>query len=400
MYDAIIIGARCAGSSLALLLARKGYRVLLADRTIFPSDTISTHLIWAPGLVYLRRWGLLPAIAASNCPLIRRVSVNLADPGLTGSPPPCDGIDFQYCPRRTILDKVLAEAAAVAGAELREAFTVEDVRRDSGRVTGIRGHSRSGRTISDRARVVVGADGVHSMLARATGAAEYNARPAMTCLYYSYWTGVEAAEVHFIVRSGSAVGAFPTNDGLTCIVSIERIERFAGIKADVEQRYLQSLEIAPEFRERVRAGRRVERIYGTAESRNFFRRPYGDGWALLGDAGYHKDPVTAQGITDAFRDAESLADALDEAFSGRRTYNEVLAQYERRRNDSVLPMYELTCHLASLDPAPEQLQLTAALDGQQEQVDRFVGTFTGAVPMADFYAPENVARVLAAAGGQ
>src|SRR5207237_3127943 len=138
-------------------------------------------------------------------------------------------------------------------------------------------------------------------------------------------------------------------------------------RADVEGNFRKTLEMVPELAERVRGGRREERFVGRADLPNFFRRPYGQGWALVGDAGYHKDPYTAQGISDAFRDAELLAEALDAGFSGRRSFDAALGEYEQARNAAAMPVYEFTSQLASLQPPPpEMAQLLFALSGQPE----------------------------------
>jgi len=396
MYDVIVVGARCAGSSTAMHLARKGYKVLLVDRATFPSDTLSTHMIWTPGLVYLKRWGIFDAIATSNCPAIRDITFDMGEFVLQGHTPPVDGIAVQYCVRRTVLDKILVDAAAAAGAEVREGFAVEGVIVKDGCVAGVRGHGRGQATLEERARVVVGADGLHSMIAHNVNAPEYNMRPAYGCLYYSYWSGVPAETAEYHVGRLRAGGIFPTNDGLACVIVAHPITKFSRFKTDVERYYDASLNIDSRFAEKVRSGRRVERITGTADLAGFFRKPFGRGWALVGDAGYHKDPVTAQGITDAFRDAEALAQALDEVFAGSKAYDEALGDYEQHRNEAVMPMYELTCQFAQLDPPPNVIALMAALRKNDVQRERFLGMFTGSVPVPDFFAPDNVARIMAA----
>jgi len=174
------------------------------------------------------------------------------------------------------------------------------------------------------------------------------------------------------------------------------MSEFAKFKADVEHNYLSSLIVDPHLREKVQSGHREERIVGTADLPAFFRKPFGPGWALVGDAGYHKDPVTAQGITDAFRDGEALAEALDDVFTGRRAYHDALGEYERRRNEAVMPMYELTCQFAQLDPPADVLALMAALRENDVQRERFFGMFTGSVPVPGFFSPENVAGIMAA----
>ena len=166
-YDAIVVGARCGGSPTAMLLARNGYRVLLVDKATFPSDTMSTHLAHPPAVAALDRWGILEQLEATNCPPITRYSFDFGPVTVAGTPRPANGTDRAYCPRRIVLDALLVEAAAAAGAELREAFAVEEVVVEDGRVTGIRGHAKGGETVTERAKVVVGADGRHSLVAKA-----------------------------------------------------------------------------------------------------------------------------------------------------------------------------------------------------------------------------------------
>jgi flavin-dependent dehydrogenase len=353
-------------------------------------------MVWSPGLAYLKRWGLLDAVAKSNCPAIREIAFNMGEFVLQGCTPPVDGIEVQYCVRRTVLDKILIDAAAKAGAEVREGFTTEELILDDGRVAGVRGHSRDHTVSEEKARVVIGADGQHSVVARRVNALEYSARPAYGCVYYSYWSGVPVNTAEYHLRRGRGAGAFPTNDGLTCIIVAHEIREFPRFKEDVERNYEASLNINPQFADKVRSGRREERISGTADMAGFFRKPFGSGWALVGDAGYHKDPVTAQGITDAFRDSEVLAAALDEVFAERTSYDDALAGYERRRNESVMPMYELTCQFAQLDPPPDVLELMSVLRDNRAERERFFGAFTGSVPVPEFFSPENLARIMAA----
>jgi flavin-dependent dehydrogenase len=317
MYDAIVVGARCAGSPTAMLLARKGYRVLLLDRATFPSDILSTHYIHQPGVARLQRWGLLERLAATGCPPITQFSADVGPFPLVGSPPPTDGVAVAYCPRRKILDQLLVDAAVEAGAELRETFTVQDVLWDGDQVVGVRGHSKGGALISERAQVVIGADGLHSHIARAVKAPTYHEKSALSCAYYTYWSGVPMEDFELYMRPYRTVFGFPTHDGCALIGVGWTNREFPVFRSDIEGHYLKTLELAPQLAERVRAGKREERFVGTAEVPNFFRRPYGPGWALVGDSGYHKDPCTAQGISDAFRDAELLTEALDAGSSHR-----------------------------------------------------------------------------------
>jgi 2-polyprenyl-6-methoxyphenol hydroxylase-like FAD-dependent oxidoreductase len=398
MYDVIVVGARCAGSPTAMLLARRGYQVLLVDRATFPSDTMSTHFIHPPGIAQLKRWGLLERIAASNCPPFLNMSLDFGSFVLTGSPPPTDGVAEHYCPRRTVLDEILVGAAVEAGAELHEGFSVQEILMNGERVRGIRGRSIDGATVKEEARIVVGADGMRSLVARSVEAPEYNAKPTLACAYYTYWSGVPVKEAEIYPRDRWMIIAFPTNDDLVCTFMEWPREEFHLVRTDIEGNFLKKLDSAPRLAERIRSGKREANFVGTGVLPNYFRKPYGTGWALVGDAGYHKDPYMALGITDAFRDAELLADAIDGGFSGHRPLEEALADYEQQRNAAAMPAYEFNCQLATLQPRPPEMQqLFAALRGNRAETDRFVGAVEGTVPIPEFFAPENIQRIVGVA---
>src|SRR5690242_403293 len=208
MYDAIIVGARCAGSPTAMLLARKGYRVLLVDRAAFPSDTMSSHFVHVSAVARLKRWGLLDRVAASNCPPVRNICLDLGPSSLKGHFPSMDGVDTAYGPRRFVLDKILVDAAVDAGAELREGFTTEEVLFEQGQVIGIRGRTRNNTSVTEKARFVIGADGLHSRVARAVGAAKYNEKPGVTCAYYTYWSRVSVSGAELYPRDNLFIVAF------------------------------------------------------------------------------------------------------------------------------------------------------------------------------------------------
>jgi 2-polyprenyl-6-methoxyphenol hydroxylase-like FAD-dependent oxidoreductase len=394
-FDAIVVGARCAGAPTAMLLARKGYKVLLLDRATFPSDTISTHIVHPPGIAALRRWGLLERVQATGCPPLEGYSFDFGPFEVAGTP---RGVEAPLCPRRTVLDQLLVEAAVEAGAELREGFTVEDLVREDGRVVGVSGVAKGGAMVSERARVVIGADGRRSLVARAVDATRYHERPTLAVGYYAYWSGVPADRFEAYVRPDRAFAAVPTNDGLTIVIANWPSSEFAANRTRVQGEFMRTLELVPELAERVQAGTRETRFAGAADLPNVFVQPYGPGWTLVGDAGYHKDPVTAQGISDAFRDAEAMAEALDDVFSGRETFDERLARYQRERDEAAMPMFELTCDFATLEPPkPELQELLAAMVGNRDAMDGFAGVFAGTVPVPEFFSPENTARIMAGA---
>jgi flavin-dependent dehydrogenase len=382
MYDAIIVGARAAGSPTAMLLARLGHRVLLVDRATFPSDTLSTHYIHQPGVARLKRWGLLERLVATGCPPSRELTFDVGQFALTGAPLPSDGVAEAYAPRRTVLDALLLQATAEAGAEVRTGFAVDELVFEDGAVVGV----RSGDSV-ERARVVIGADGRNSFVARTVQAAEYDARPGLACAYYTYWGGVEGGDVELYPREGRMVmGGARTNDELCIVIVFWPRDEFHAVRANVEKSFHEALSLAPPLAERLATGERADRFYGVGDLPFYYRKPYGPGWALVGDAGYHKDPITAQGIADAFRDAGLLADALDAGFTGTRPLDEALAGYERIRNEETRPLYELTYEFASLaPPSAEQQELFGSLRGDQERTDRFLSTVAGTVPIPEFF---------------
>jgi 2-polyprenyl-6-methoxyphenol hydroxylase-like FAD-dependent oxidoreductase len=399
MYDAIIIGARCAGAPTAMLLARKGYRVLLVDKATFPSDTISTHIVWPHGAAIMDRWGLLERLAATGCPPVAlRLIFDVGPFALEGGITDTNAGRGGFCPRRTVLDKLLVDAAVESGAEVREGFAVETLLWDGDRVAGIKGHGRSGGSVDERAQIVIGADGVHSLVAKSVRPLEYDVKPPLTTNYYSYFSGFEASDLEEYVRDYQAVGCFPTHDGLTLVAVLWPSRRFQEVRTDVEGHVRKVLESTPTVAERMQRARREEKWVGVAGVPNYFRQPFGPGWALVGDAAYNKDPITAQGISDAFIDAEALASALDESWAGRRLLGEALAANQASRDQRAKPMYDFTCQLATLEPPPPLMQrLFLALRGDQVGTDQFFSAITGSRPLPTFMNPENLDRIMARA---
>lgn len=397
-YDVIVVGARCAGSATARLLAKKGYRTLIVDRASFPSDMpMSTHLLWHAGASQLERWGLLETLKATGCPPLSEVSLNLGAFSLVGRPP-SNGVKTAFAPRRKILDKILLDAALAEGAELQENFMVDDVVWENGRVVGIRGERRGEPQRSVRARLVIGADGRTSKIAHAVAAPAYNELPALQGIRFSYFSGVPVTKLEFIPGLGRMAFAWPTHDGLTVVGMAWAIADYQNIRDDVEGHFYTELaEWAPDLATRVRAGKREDAWLGGAIE-SFCRKPYGPGWALVGDAGLTLDPITAAGITDAFRDAELLADAVDEGLSGKRDLDEALAEFEQRRNAASLPVYYFAAQMAELaPPPPEIMQLFGALQHNQEDTDRYFGVFAQTVPVTEFFDPANLTRIVTTA---
>jgi 2-polyprenyl-6-methoxyphenol hydroxylase-like FAD-dependent oxidoreductase len=310
-------------------------------------------------------------------------------------------VSYALCPRRIVLDEMLVEAAVEAGAELHEKLTVTDLLNDGDTVTGVRGRLGGGReTLTLRARVVVGADGMRSRVAHAVHAPQYNQRPTISAGHYAYWSGLPTDRFEAHLRPRCAFAIAPTHDGLTVSVMAWPPSDYEANRRDVEGQLMRAVALVPGLEDRMRRAKLETRFFGTPELPNFFRKPYGPGWALVGDAGYHKDPVTAQGISDAFRDAEAMASALHDVFAGRTAFDDALAAYQRVRDAAALPMFDFTCQFATLDvpPPPQMQQLLAAIHGNDEAMSGFVSAVAGVVSPAEFFAPENVARIMAQAG--
>jgi flavin-dependent dehydrogenase len=335
LYDVIVVGARCAGAATAMLLARRGLDVLLVDRARFPSDVPHGHFIHRHGPSRLHRWGLLDRVLATGCPPITSFVEDLGDFSLRGDDLAVDGVPVGFGPRRAALDAVLVEAAVQAGASPRESFPIHALAFEHGRVTG-----------------VIGADGRNSRVAKHTQAVGYDEVPTLTCWYFSYWSGVPGNALELYMRDRRVIFAFPTNNELFALFVSWPINELDSVRSDPERHLLQAVDAVPELAERVRAGTREERIYGATSLPNYLRRPYGEGWALVGDAGCHKDPFLALGVCDAFRDAELVSDAVAGALGGGCPEAEALAEYERRRNEATRDDYKKNVYLASGQPVP------------------------------------------------
>jgi flavin-dependent dehydrogenase len=396
-YDVIVVGARCAGAPTALLLARRGQRVLLVDRAPFPSDIPRGHFIHRGGPARLHRWGLLERILASGCPAIDTFVLDLAGLPLVGRNLVVNGIAFGCGPRRMVLDKILVDAAVEAGVEFRDRLSVDDVLTEDGRVVGINGSEVGSRArVVARARLTIGADGRNSRLARAVAAPTYDAVPPLTSWYFSYWSGLFEKHLAIHERNRRVVFSFPTNHNLQAIFIGWPAEEFRGVRRDVDANFLEVLRGVPELAERVESGRREERFYGTADVPNFYRKAFGAGWALVGDAGRLKDPIGAHGIADALRDAELLSDAAHEDLSGRRPIEEALATYEAQRDGASRADYQENIQAARQTPLPEATRaLFAALRGRDEDTRQFFLARQGLISPERFFDPENLRRIMA-----
>ncbi|WP_030723189.1 NAD(P)/FAD-dependent oxidoreductase [Streptomyces griseus] len=387
MYDVIVIGARCAGSPTAMLFARQGYRVLLLEKARFPQDTLSSHYIHQPGIALLHRWGLLDELRKAGCRPIDHQSYEAPGVRLDGFSLPVDGQRTTYAPRRFVLDPILAHGAVAAGVEFRESCAVTDLVFEGDRVVGVRYTTPGGASATDRATLIVGADGMRSLVARKAGAPNVVEHPRQTCTYYSYWAGVPA---HFELysRPGRWIGVIPTNDDLTLLMAYFPQDEFASIRKAVEPAYLDAFRTtAPELYDRMKAGERVEQLYGTGHQQNFFRKAFGPGWVLVGDAVNHKDSITARGITEAFIQARTLTEHIGERLHDDEGLQAALERYEQDLEENHTSFYRAALNVAELKPEG-RTEMLRKLVGHQELTDRYFSTLSGACSIDDFYNTE------------
>lgn len=343
-YDVVIVGARVAGSATALLLARLGYCVLLIDRSHPSTDTLSTHAVMRTGVLQLQRWGVLPQIVARDTPPIRQLTLGFGDNRIRFDFRADYGVDALYAPRRPVLDVAMLDAAIEAGAEFRQGLRMVDLAFDSsGQVTGVIVTDGKRETML-ATRFVVGADGRRSKTASLVGAASYEAHPPANVMTYGYFAGVPDSHYLSQFTPGSVVGYFPTNDDLTVVFASRPIAQ--GIFAD-ESEFQQIIDDSwPEMGEQIRAAEQVGRFYHSVGIPGFLRVPGGRGWALVGDAGFTKDPLSSRGISDAFRDAELVTQAIDHILRDRQSDESAMADYQNARDRFAIPLQRASRTLA------------------------------------------------------
>ena len=350
-YDVVVIGGRVAGASTALLLARAGAKVVLVDRGRRGSDTVSTHGLMRAGVLQLLRWGVLPDVIAAGTPPVRDVIFHYTD----GEPVrvtlrPSAAVDALYAPRRQLIDRLLVDAAAAAGAEVLHETTATELLRDpTDRIAGARVLRRRGGTADLHASFTVGADGIRSLVAEGVAAPVIRQGMAESAVMYRYLEGLPADGYEWAYGDRAAAGLIPTNDA-TCVFVATTPARLRQLRRDgSEQAFSAVLAMAaPTFVDRVAAATPASSLRGWAGAPGFLRRCWGPGWALVGDAGYFKDPITTHGMTDAMRDAELLTDALLAVLSGAPDAA-ALAAYERRRDSLSSQLFAVTEAVAAFD---------------------------------------------------
>ena len=354
-FDVVVVGARVAGASTAMLLARSGYQVLAIDRAELPSDTVSTHAILRSGVLQLDRWGLLDRVIDSGAPPVKEIRLGFGADRIDFEVRAEHGISELYAPRRHLLDRILLDAAREAGAQFRGATRMVDLTRDdAGRVTGIEAeHGGTRHQIS--ARMVIGADGVWSRVAKFAGAETHHGHPPTNAVHYAYFEGIEWPGFWFQFTPGVNAGIIATNDGLSCVFvgrPRDQMPRFSG---DPDKEFHRLLGLAaPELAALAANGSRVTPFRGTTGLPGFVKRAHGPGWALVGDAGYTKDPISAHGISDALRDAEICTRAVDRALCDPADAHEAMMAYQNVRDELSAAIFRESEALARYQWGPDE----------------------------------------------
>jgi menaquinone-9 beta-reductase len=342
-YDVLIAGARCAGAATAMLLARSGLRVLVIDRGAHGTDTLSTHALMRGGVMQLHRWGVLPRVIAAGTPPIRRTTFHYGQFATEILVKSAHGIDSLYAPRRTVLDRALVDAASAAGAEVCYGHELVDLVRDrTGRVRGAIIREPGGLSTAVGAELVIGADGAGSTAARLVEAPVTRIGEHASTIVYGHFSRIPDTGYRWYYDPGLSAGVIPTNGGRHCVfVAMSRGQHRDRLRSDVAAGFQWLLtKVAPDVAAHIARSLPDSGFWTFPGRKGFLRKPYGAGWALVGDAGYFRDPITAHGITDALRDAELLALAV------ARGSEAALADYEAVRDDLSKALFDETDTIA------------------------------------------------------
>lgn len=344
--DVIIVGARVAGSLTAVFLGERGWRVLLLDRSVFPSDTLSTHFFRWPTLEAFRRAGVFDEAHATGAPPLRHSFNDLDDHVFTEPVHGEGGLDYYLCVRRITLDDILVRRARrEKTVDVREGVTVQAVLRDGDRVIGVR-VSQGAVETDITASVVVGADGLRSLLARSVGVGIEHSEPVRRAMYYAYFAGLAPAEplaAEFHYRGDELVYVFPCDGGLALLAVSLPIAEFPRWKQDGLRLFMERLRGRPHLAPRLARAEMVSRLYGVGDIPEYMRVPYGEGWVLVGDSGIVMDPFSGQGIDQASTHASYLADALHRWLTGDAAWEQAMAGYHAARNGFTEKTYQRTC---------------------------------------------------------
>lgn len=403
-YDAIIVGARVAGATTALLLAQKGYSILLLDQDRFPSSTLSTHLFFTDTMDVFERIGVLERVLEIDAPRLKRLRFPYVDAPF----PNRNGRDFALCIRREVLDVLLVDAAeADPHIDVRTGTRVIGLEHAGGRVSGVR-YRPIGTADESRAngRIVIGADGRNSFVAREVQAKSYFDVPALFAWYYAYFPEVPlddppsalADRLDAYPEVGANYGAsfvFPTDSGLTLVGFGVQHDAFDAFRRDHRHYFLEGISRVPAVAKRIDEIQPEGRIVGTGDLPNSFRVPTGPGWALVGDSASHKDPHTVQGMGDATRASIMLTEALDRWWRGDSSESDALERYHAARDADLLPMYDFTTSRLEAQLSEEEWQEYGRLTWEDARLAKArVAAMAHAISPSTVYSVEAVRAAL------
>ena len=342
-YDAVVIGARCAGAATALLLARSGAKVLVVDRQPYGADTMSTHALMRSAVMQLTHWGLVPNIAAAGTPAIRSTIFHYGDEAVRVDIKPDHGVDFLLAPRRTVLDPLLVDAAREAGAAVRHGVALSELQfASNGRVIGASLRDGSGACGTVRSDIVIGADGRQSTVAQLVNSRTLVEGFNASGVVFGYFANVDRDGLHWHYARNAAAGVIPTNAGHCVFAAVPASQFVATFRGDVTRGFLEVLASSfPGLRADIGRATLTGRLRSFAGATSYLRQCHGAGWALVGDAGYFKDPLTAHGITDALRDAQLLSRGIADGSTRG------LEAYQRERDELSLPLMRATDAITS-----------------------------------------------------
>ncbi len=379
-FDVVIVGARCAGSPLATMLARQGVNVAVLERATFPRDTLSTHIFEADGLAFLDRLGVTDQLHATGAPFMMRSNSRAEDFRFNVEWPQRAGdVGGSASVRRTLLDPILVGAAEQAGAEVRMAADVTGLVQDGGRVTGVRVRTR-GREDELRARLVVGADGRNSTVANLVAARKYNVVPNQRFAYWAFFEGAnmpaEPTNVFHRWADKFVISAAADN-GLYQVIVIPELSELPRFRTNLERSFMDHALSCEPVAEALEGAQRVGKLFGMVHYNGYFRDPCGPGWMLVGDAGHFKDPSPGRGIGDAFAQVDAAVPAIVAGLGGSpEAQDAALARWGRWRDREFSDHYWFANDLGKAGRVPAVFPQMVADLHDKGQIGRFLDLFT------------------------
>lgn len=396
MFDIIVVGARCSGAPAAMLLARKGYRVVMIDKDPPGSDMLhSTHIVQPIAVSKLKKWGLLADLEA-KCPSFESYSFDFGVALIDGRPPAVDGDARAFCPRRKVLDPLLVSAAVSAGVTYLPSTKVIDVTRNRDRIDGVRIVTAGGAEQTIKGSFVVGADGPSSKIAARVNAAQYHDAPAQQVTMWGYWSGVPGYGLAVKSDGGQAVWLIPSSGGDSMVGVSWEMSRYKSLRGEVEKGYYASIaELSPLLSSQLRQNLLSSELR-LGSTRTYLRVPHGPGWVLLGDAGHMKDPCSAQGITDAFIDVDECTSLIDEGLRGEINLDEGLEAWHIARDARLIPFHDMSLKMAQFAPPDgNETALYQAIAKNHAATTQFLGLISESTNPGEFFAPDNIGKLLA-----